>query len=103
TVEMPGFRTGVFTLNYDANQPSMYRFLLSVGGVTETVEVSAAAPQLQTGANEYHGNGSPFGGPAANGREMTTLTPLAPGVANQNIASANVMNLQRRVAGVLPG
>jgi hypothetical protein len=105
TVEMPGFRTGVFTVNYDANQPSMYRFLLSVGGVTETVEVSAAQPQLQTGANEYHGNVSPFGGPAAtpfNGREMTTLTTLAPGVVNQNIASANVMNLQRRVAGVLP-
>jgi hypothetical protein len=27
---------------------------------------------------------------------------LSPGVSNQNTTSANVMNLQRRVAGVLP-
>jgi hypothetical protein len=105
TVEMPGFRTGVFTLNYDANQASMYSFPLSVSGVSETVEVSAAAPQLQTLQNQYQPNLSPsFGGPAAkiplNGRDVTGLA--TPGVANQNIASANVMNLQRRVAGVLP-
>jgi hypothetical protein len=107
TVEMPGFRTGVFTLNYDANQASMYSFPLSVAGVSETVEVSAASPQFQPPQNGYHGNlSTSLGGPAAkiplNGRDVTALTTLAPGVANQNIASANVMNLQRRVAGVLP-
>jgi len=111
TVEMPGFRTGVFSLNYDANQASMYSFPLSVGAVAETVEVSAEAPQLQAGASQYHGNLSVIGGAVSslsvsnlplNGRDATGLTILAPGVANQNIASANVMNLQRRVAGVLP-
>jgi hypothetical protein len=34
-----------------------------------------------------------------NGRDLESL---APGVVNQNAASANVVNLQRRVAGVLP-
>jgi hypothetical protein len=107
TVEMPGFRTGVFTLNYDANQASMYSFPLSVSGVTQTVEVTAAAPQIATksGTNEFHGSasiGGTISGLPMNSRNMTDLATLAPPPANQNIASANVINLQRRVAGVLP-
>jgi len=38
----------------------------------------------------------------SNGRNHNQLVMLAPGVSNLNIASANVMNLQKRVAGVLP-
>jgi hypothetical protein len=38
-------------------------------------------------------------GGSVNGRDVESL---APGVVNQNAASANVVNLQRRVAGVLP-
>ena len=120
--EMPGFRTSVFNLNYDANQPSMYNFPMNVASASETVDVSAAAPQIATksGTNEYHGNGVERlgAGPGAsvggaiteqevtsfgmNSRNFTQLVALAPGVANTNTASANVMNLQRRVAGVLP-
>jgi hypothetical protein len=37
-----------------------------------------------------------------NGRNSSDLVSLAPGVSNPNSASANVMNLQKRVAGVLP-
>jgi hypothetical protein len=111
-VETPGFRTTVLNLNYDANQPSMYNFSLNVAAAAETVEVTASAPQIdvESGTNVYHGNawtystngsaGATIGGPI-NGRDMSFLTALAPGVANQN-ASINVMNLQKRVAGVLP-
>jgi len=100
--EMPGFRTSLFNLNYDANQPSSYNFPLSVGGAAETVEVSGQAAQIQSGSNEFHGsaNGAGVGGPI-NGRSTNSMTPMA-GVTNQNTASANVVNLQRRVAGVLP-
>ena len=44
----PGFTTSVLALNYDANQPKAFAFTLSPGSVSETVEVAAAAPQLQT-------------------------------------------------------
>jgi hypothetical protein len=109
--EMPGFRTSMFNLNYDANQPSMYNFSLNIASVAETVEVTASSPQLdiESGTNQYHGNAwtsmdkavvGNIGGPI-NGRNMSLLTTLSPGVANQN-ASINVMNLQKRVAGVLP-
>jgi Carboxypeptidase regulatory-like domain len=86
--EMPGFRTSLFNLNYDANQPSSYNFPLSVASAAETVEVLGQAAQMQSGTNEFHGSAS-------------GATPMA-GVTNQNTASANVVNLQRRVAGVLP-
>ena len=112
TTEMPGFRTSVFNLNYDAHQPSSYSFSLSIASSAETVEVSAVSPQIETrsGTNQYHGNtplstnragGVSIGGPI-NGRDVNSLTILAPGVSNQNGASINVMNLQKRVAGVLP-
>jgi len=115
--EAPGFQASVLNLNYDANQASMYNFPLNVGTVSETVEVSAAAPQMATksGTNEFHGNalaysingasnGLPAGGPIA-GTRFTgggIERQGSPEAVNQNIASANVMNLQRRVAGVLP-
>jgi hypothetical protein len=78
------------------------------------VEVRGDMPQMETksGANEFHGNayaystngGATVGGPV-NGRftgnGIEKLGTVAPGLSNQN-ASVNVMNLQRRVAGVLP-
>ena len=92
--EMPGFRTSIFNLNYNANQPSMYSFPINVATASETVEVTAQAAQLQTDSSTFHGT---VGGP------LNQLTLLAPGLAGpQNTASANVLNLQRRVAGVLP-
>jgi Carboxypeptidase regulatory-like domain len=90
--EMPGFQTSIFNLNYDANQPSMYNLPISVASATETVEVSAQVAQLETGAT--------IGGPIM-ARNFELLATMAPAV-NQNSASANVVNLQRRVAGVLP-
>ena len=93
--EMPGFRTSIFNLNYNAHQPSMYSFPISVATTSEMVEVTAQAAQLQTEVSEVHG--AVMGGP------LNQVTLLAPGTASpQNTASVNVVNLQRRVAGVLP-
>jgi hypothetical protein len=100
--EMLGFQTSMFNLNYDASQPSSYNLPLNVGNVSETVEVSAQA-QTQSGTNEVHGSipGASIGGPI-NGRNINSRVLLARGVVNQETASANVVNLQRRVAGALP-
>jgi hypothetical protein len=91
-VEVPGFQSGMFSLNYDANQPSMYSFPLTLGVANETVEVMSEASQTPPPAS------TPI---QLSGRNATNLAQFAPGVAQQN-ASANVINLQKRVAGVLP-
>jgi hypothetical protein len=96
--EMQGFRTSTFNLNYDAKQPSLYNFQMNVASAAETVEVSANAPQIETQSAQNQSHGALIGG-SVNGRDVESL---APGVVNQNAASANVVNLQRRVAGVLP-
>jgi hypothetical protein len=101
-----GFKSSAFNLNYNAGQPSMYDFRMNLGAATETVEVTGAqVAQLQTdsGTNQYHGDGLNLSvaGPV-NSRNYTELMTMAPPPSNQNTASANVMNLQRRVAGVLP-
>ena len=81
--ESPGFKTNVRDAIYDASRPSTYSFALGLGAATETVEVTAAAPAL-------------------NGRDYSELEQLKKNAPQQNTASVNVMNLQRRVAGVLP-
>jgi hypothetical protein len=80
--ESPGFKTTVRDAIYDASRPSTYSFALSIGNVAETVEVQAQSLTL-------------------NGRD-SELEQLKKNAPQQNTASANVMNLQRRVAGVLP-
>jgi hypothetical protein len=80
--ESPGFRTDVRDATYDANRPSAYNFVLSVGALAETVEVTAETIQ------------------PLNGRDYSDLKLSKKNVPQQ--ASANVMNLQKRVAGVLP-
>ncbi len=107
---MPGFRTSLFNLNYDANQPSMYNFPLSLATAAETVEVTSAAPQ--SGETAVQGDSAAS---AQHGYSFQSLTQFAPmsglnvnsltslaNLSSQNLASANVMNLQKRVAGVLP-
>ena len=96
--EMAGFQSSIFNLNYDASQPSMYRFPLRLATSAETVEVTAQAAQMQAGMVATRG------GPVIDGASLAQLEILAPnsGAAPQNLASANVLNLQRKVAGVLP-
>ena len=78
-----GFNTLVQNFNYDANHPAEYMSTLNVGSVSETVEVNAEAVNVPL-----------------HGRMYSSLEQL--GQKKSNVASANVMNLQRRVAGVLP-
>jgi hypothetical protein len=86
-VDANGFKTLVQQLNYDASRPAEYVSTLSVGSAAETVEVLAQAVNLPS-----------------NGRNFLQLEQLESNAKKQamNTASANVMNLQRRVAGVLP-
>jgi hypothetical protein len=99
--EMRGFRTGTFNLGYEASQPSAYNFPLSVASTAETVEVTAQAGQLEAVASQPQANGAAIGG-RFNGTGMDRLTNAPQGISGQNAASANVINLQRKVAGVLP-
>lgn len=91
-LESRGFNTNVSNLRYDSSQPSMYQGVLNVGAATETVEVTAEAVTLNTETASMS---------ALNGRNFSKVVPLAPGAVALN-ASANVINLQKRVAGVLP-
>jgi hypothetical protein len=100
-----GFKSSAFNLNYNAGQPSMYDFPLSVGAAAETVEVGAAqVAQVQADTASIDGaiTEQEVSSIPSNSRNSTQLMELSPGVSNQNTTSANVMNLQRRVAGVLP-
>jgi hypothetical protein len=92
-LESSGFKTNVANLRYDSSQPSMYGGVLNVGGTAETIEVTAEAPMINTETS--------LSSVAVEGRNFSKVAPLAPGAVSQN-ASANVMNLQKRVAGVLP-
>jgi hypothetical protein len=92
--EVSGFNTTVLNMNYDANQPSMYNVRLNVGGMSETVEVTAEAPQLNTTSSMVTVQG-------AWTEKNNRPKQLAPGAFSES-ASVNVVNLQKRVAGVLP-
>jgi hypothetical protein len=58
--QAPGFNTTVLALNYDASRPSTYNFMLNVGSVSETVEVTGQNAQIQTETLS-------MGGPVTNG------------------------------------
>jgi hypothetical protein len=81
--DSPGFQKQVQNLFYDPNQPQSINSVLQVGAATETVEVSAVAE-----------NGRGF---ERLGEERKKQAQIV-----QNMPSANVLNLQKRVAGVLP-
>jgi hypothetical protein len=79
--ESSGFRTTVQETMNDSSSPSTISTALSIDGASESVAVMAESP-------------------AVNGRDDSDLKK--PKNAPQQIASANVVNLQRRIAGVLP-
>jgi len=85
-VEANGFQNLEQSFNYDASRPAQYLSKLGLGGVTETIEVSAQAVNAPMNARNY--------------QQLAQLESNAKKqIANP---SANVVNLQRRVAGVLP-
>ncbi|HET9283774.1 MAG TPA: carboxypeptidase-like regulatory domain-containing protein [Candidatus Angelobacter sp.] len=84
---MRGFQTDIQNpINYDANQPFRLSSRLNVGATTSTVEVTSAASQASA---EYQ-------------YEKDDRDAKKAEMKQQNAASSNVLNLQKRVAGVLP-
>ena len=90
-LDSQGFRTSENNIRYDATQPSLYGGVLSPGAAAETVEVTAESPMINSETSMV----------TLEGRNFSRVAPLAPGAVSQN-ASANVVNLQKKVAGVLP-
>lgn len=95
--ESAGFKATQYNIRYDATQPSIYNFSLNVGAVSETVEVTADAPMLNTTSAELSSVVN-----IQNGYYAPPKQPQLPPAAVGQNASANVLNLQKRVAGVLP-
>ncbi len=99
----PGFKAmtmrGLFN---DPSRPADFGALkLSIGVASETIEVTAAAPTIDTAQSQvshtYNPNPRPATGGGSNVREdKDKKQPV------QQQASANVFNLQKKVAGVLP-
>jgi len=83
TVERPGFNPTVLNVDYDSRRPGWYPTELRVGAMAETVEVSADKPMPMT-------------------RLKSGVLSAMKDEAQAAPASANVVNLQKRVAGVLP-
>lgn len=70
--------------NYDPSRPTAFNSSLSVATVAETVTVMSSTAELQTESRRIE-------------RELKKDAAAA-----QTAASPNVLNLQRRVSGVLP-
>ncbi len=81
--QAPGFNKTVQDLNYDASRPSTYNFMLNVGSVSETVEVSAAQSTLLQTLPPTEG------GPNSNDRNFTAGNSLAAGVMPRWTVSAS--------------
>ncbi len=96
--QAPGFTTTVKDLHYDANQPSMYSLTLSPGSVSETVEVSAEALQVQadTASVDTTVTNRGVSRVPVNGRNLASLVALSPG-GLQTVWSLNSGQLQRSV------
>jgi len=86
---VPGFRRDIHAINYDG-KPGRYSFAMSVASASETVEVSSSTMEVSLGKEDRHRSDEIE-------RDLKKSQ-----MAAQNSASANVLNLQRRVAGVLP-
>jgi hypothetical protein len=96
-----GFKTIVYDKTpYDANQPSQYSIGLQVAATSETVEVTSAAPLIDTSESQVSHTFSNSNGAIGSGSGAGRGRDEKKDQAQQ--ASANVFNLQKKVAGVLP-
>jgi hypothetical protein len=87
-VNKSGFVIETRNVNFDANNPISHNFALQVGAVAETVTVTADAAELQTLQADVSSRIE---------RDRKKQKDL-----ESNAPSGNVLNLQQRVAGVLP-
>lgn len=100
----PGFKTMQLNARIDPNRSGRYQIRLSVGEANTTVEVTAEAPIIETTqsqvTNTFSGtNQSTYAG-VSDGRKDRDEKKAEAHL--QNLPSANVLDLQKRVAGVLP-
>jgi len=86
----PGFQTTRQAVSYNAANPAAYRLALNVGSVSEQIVVESTASRIDTDASAV---------PLLKDKKHKGAQPTAPPAPP---ASANVFNLQQRVAGVLP-
>jgi hypothetical protein len=105
-----GFHTSVINARYEPGRRGRYDVRLSVGEASSTVEVTSNAPLIETTQAQVQNT---FGNMV-----LSTAATVSEGhrdhggknekdekkadFFSQNNASANVLNLQKRVAGVLP-
>ena len=87
TVTAYGFQSLARDFTYDASQPLAFNSSLNVPAADETVTVTATATPVQTQTAQISRD---------RGRQLKRTAPV------DTEASANVLNLQRRVSGVLP-
>jgi hypothetical protein len=90
TATSQGFQDTVLNIPYDAANPHAYRIGLDIGTATSTVTVEASAVELNTESPQIWTKDRKH-------KKESLAAPLPPPTA-----SANVFNLQQRVAGVLP-
>jgi hypothetical protein len=83
TATSPGFKTTVRNVNHDANYPTSYNFALQIGALSESVEVQGGKDDTNESRRIE--------------RDLKKSEAAASAAA-----SSNVLNLQRRVSGVLP-
>ncbi len=88
TASAPGFQARRSVVNYDSTKPVAYQIGLSLGSTTTSIEVSAETVTVDTESSQL----------GWRKEKRSKNAPPAPPPA----ASANVYNLQQRVAGVLP-
>ena len=91
TASSPGFRMLRQNISYNSGNPAAYRLNMDVAVSSETVVVESSGAQFLTDTGAIAGKDKKH--KAAN---VKAPAPPPPG------ASANVFNLQQRVAGVLP-
>jgi hypothetical protein len=91
TAQVQGFKAAQRTVHFD-QRPRQVDFTMEVGAVAETVTVEAEAPLINTRSSEVSQTQEGF---------LTARKTPSQDAAVQ-APSANVQNLQRRAAGVLP-
>jgi len=101
-VSASGFQTKVQNFRYAANQPARLGQTLSVGSTSTTIEVTSESPTIETTqsqiTNTFNTNGTGGGiGGGYSRKDRDEKRQQA-----QNGASSNVLDLQKRVASVLP-
>lgn len=99
TAELQGFkRTSLGPFRLEVNQVARVDVKMEVGQVTETVEITAVAPVLQTEATLTGGtlSASTITALPLNGRNFASLTLLVPGSISTN---PNAMNTSERFQG----